>query len=359
MLKQYGRCFNHLEDLVFFYEFTGAKQVLYHINDIIDNSSSLRLKWDGGNQIYWGREDSRLIFSTHNSWSKNVKCYSDVEIYNFIMSTGNIITHEQYKERENYAKTFSNLYNIFDKSTPKDFRGFIYGDALYLSPPPTSENNIYDIKPNTKSNTTYHIHRKSQLGRKIKYSTVMIACHAKFNKFASPDSDQIPLKSFDEFQNNDIIILNPYYSNKKLLIHDELLISLEENINNNENLLNNLLKPIEGVTQFKNYIYKYTNFMAKSKNLHNLDNNFINYIKNSNIHQNQQLKILNRIEKYDINQMFGIIMDIIFIKNEIIRQLDGDIPDISITNSEGWVRYYDANFGGNIKLVNRDEWIPL
>jgi hypothetical protein len=57
-LKKLGRAFNHLEDLVFFYGSRGTMESLSHLKEIMtaEGSNSLRMKWDGNPQIYWGRE---------------------------------------------------------------------------------------------------------------------------------------------------------------------------------------------------------------------------------------------------------------------------------------------------------------
>ena len=56
-----GRAFNHLEDLVFFYGSAGTIEALEHLKDMntADGSNSVRMKWDGNPQIYWGRENGR------------------------------------------------------------------------------------------------------------------------------------------------------------------------------------------------------------------------------------------------------------------------------------------------------------
>jgi len=56
--KKLGRAFNHLEDLVFFHGSRGTIEALDHIREIatIEGAQSVRMKWDGNPQIYWGRE---------------------------------------------------------------------------------------------------------------------------------------------------------------------------------------------------------------------------------------------------------------------------------------------------------------
>jgi hypothetical protein len=46
-------------------------------------------------------------------------------------------------------------------------------------------------------------------------------------------------------------------------------------------------------------------------------------------------------------------------KNEILKQVEGEQGDIWDTEGEGRVRYGGAEKKfGNVKLVNRDQWTP-
>jgi mevalonate kinase len=58
-----------------------------------------------------------------------------------------------------------------------------------------------------------------------------------------------------------------------------------------------------------------------------------------------------------ITIMFNLVKYIIQLKNEIIEQLGSTAGDITTSNSEGWVRYSNKQFG-NIKLVPRHRWLP-
>ena len=74
-MKKIGRAFNHLEDLVLFHGSDGVNEAIHHINEIIQDSSHVRMKWDGNLQIYWGREhlNGPLIMANHNAWLRNKK----------------------------------------------------------------------------------------------------------------------------------------------------------------------------------------------------------------------------------------------------------------------------------------------
>lgn len=126
-MKKYGRAFNHLEDLTFFYGSDGALEALQHLKEINDDASSMRMKWDGGLQIYWGREteDGPLIFTGHNGWSRGIKSTSGSELFEFITkhSGKNNLTVDESVNRIFFASEFASLYEIFDKATQEILLG--------------------------------------------------------------------------------------------------------------------------------------------------------------------------------------------------------------------------------------------
>ena len=155
--KQLGRAFNHLEDLVFFYGSEGAQEAVQHLEDFASDSGSqsIRMKWDGNPQIYWGREvaGGPLILGGHNGWAKGEKTDSPEAIEDFILNkSGNPKTAEEIQARKKFAQKFGSLYNDFDRATPQDFVGFVYADGLFLDKPKL-ENGVYTFCPNPKSQT--------------------------------------------------------------------------------------------------------------------------------------------------------------------------------------------------------------
>lgn len=360
-MKKLGRAFNHLEDLTFFYGSAGATEALQHIDDINIDASSVRMKWDGGLQIYWGREyvNGPLILAGHNSWARGVKTYSGAELFDFIVNqSGDPKTDLEKIERIKFAAEFANLYQAFDMATPLDFVGFVYGDALFTSHP-SVENNRYNLYPNKK--TGYHIDQYSLLGLAIGEAEVMVIGHAYFPEFGMIDDAQIPKDDFSEFVSNELIILGPHYANVQPILPNADLVMVEKYLLQHATILDGFLSPIQGVSAFKDYLYRYTNYKAKQCQLNTLGDDFVEWLLLSKISTSQQQKIINRIDQYPtgILCMFTLVKHIIRLKNLIIDQLGDTANDITTSNSEGWVRYASADKKfGNIKLVPRHRWLP-
>ena len=149
--KPLGRAFNHLEDLVFFYGSAGTIEALEHLKDFAtaEGSNSIRMKWDGNPQIYWGREENGgpLVLGGHNAWSKGVAAKSPEEVADFIINqSGSPKTPDEVQARKVFGYTFASLYDEFDKATPTDFVGYVYADGLFLSKP-EKKDGVYTFCP--------------------------------------------------------------------------------------------------------------------------------------------------------------------------------------------------------------------
>ncbi len=104
-VKKLGRAFNHLEDLVFFYGSKGTLESLQHLREIAseEGSKTVRMKWDGNPQIYWGRaaKNGPLVLAGHNGWSRGAVTDNPRELYDFIANkSGTPKTPEEKKQRD-------------------------------------------------------------------------------------------------------------------------------------------------------------------------------------------------------------------------------------------------------------------
>ena len=365
--KQLGRAFNHLEDLVFFYGSDGTIEALEHLKDVATDSGSqsIRMKWDGNPQIYWGRErkGGPLILAGHNAWSKGVAATSEEEVADFISNkSGNPKTPEEKAARSQFAQKFASMYDYFDRATPKDFEGFVYADGLFLDPP-QEKDGVYTFCPNPKSQTCYHVRANSELGKRIDRATIMVVGHAFFPKFGMPDSDQQPMQDFSMFDNDpSIVVLGPVYNDKPVQVDTSAIDAVENFVSQNKQAIDGFLAGVPGLADLKNIIYTYVNQTAKAKRLDNLSaEDFSNWLQNSKVSTGKQAKIaeLDLQFKGATSAIFELVKMIQRMKDEVIDQIEGEQGDIWDTNGEGRVRYADPNKKfGNVKLVPRKRWTP-
>lgn len=366
--QQLGRAFNHLEDLVFFYGSAGTLEALEHLEDIASESGaqSIRMKWDGNPQIYWGRAEKGgpLVLAGHNAWAKGVAATSPDQVADFIINqSGNPKDDAERAARKEFGMKFASLYNYFDRATPNDFEGFVYADGLFLDKPQL-QNGVYTFCPNPKSNTCYHVKAESDLGKRIKNADIMVVGHAYFPEFGMPDSAQQPMQDFSAFDNNPkLIVLGPVYNTKNVDINTGAIDSVKNFVQTHGRQIDGFLEGMPGLKDLKNIIYTYVNQTAKAKQLDNLgDQHFFNWLTTSRVSQPKQQKIstLNQNFNGALSAIFELVKMIQRMKDDVIDQVEGEQGDIWDTNGEGRVRYADpaTKQFGNVKLVPRKRWTP-
>ena len=366
--KQLGRAFNHLEDLVFFHGTEGTIEALSHIKDFAtkEGASSIRMKWDGNPQIYWGRDKKGgpLILAGHNGWSRGAVTDSPEAVKDFIANkSGSPKTPEEQEARNKFAQEFASLYSLFDSATPKDFVGFMYADGLFLQRPELDDEGVYNFCPNNKSQTCYHVRASSELGKRIKGAQVMIVGHAFFPEFGMSDASQKPVSDFSQFNSNpNLIVLGPIYNTKPVNIDTAMIDKVETYAQQHGQQIDQFLAGAAGLSDLKDILYRYVNQTAKIKQLDSVGpQHFDNWLSTSKVSPPKQEKIKNltAANPKALEAIFTLVRKIQSMKDLVIDQIEGEQGDIWDTEGEGRVRYADQSKKfGNVKLVPRKRWTP-
>ena len=366
--KKLGRAFNHLEDLVFFHGSRGTMEALEHLKEITTEAGSktIRMKWDGNPQIYWGRAEKGgpLVLAGHNGWSRGAMTDSPEAVADFIANqSGKPKSPEEVKARQAFAQQFANLYPLFDRATPKDFVGFVYADGLFLRRPPVDQQGIYTFAPNPKSETAYHVRADSPLGQQISKAQVMVVGHAYFPEFGMDDSDQQPIDDFSMFNTNPaLIVQGPVYNSNPVALDTTAIDRVEQYLSQHAAAIDGFLQGTTGLGDLKNILYTYVNQTAKAKQLDNLSaQNFLAWLKSSKVSEPKQSKIENLAQQYAtaLEAIFGLVGRIMDLKDQVIAQVEQGQGEIWDTQGEGRVRYAPAGKQfGNVKLVPRKRWTP-
>lgn len=367
-IKKLGRAFNHLEDLVFFYGSAGTMEALEHLKDIASEAGakSIRMKWDGNPQIYWGREQKNgpLILAGHNGWSRGAKTDNPEDLADFIANkSGSPKTPEEQQARQQFAQEFASLYPLFDRATPKDFVGFVYADGLFLQRPQLDDQNVYTFSPNPKSKTSYHVLANSPLGQRIANAQVMVVGHAYFPEFGMPDESQQPIDDFSMFNKTpELIVQGPVYNSQPVAVDLHQVDQVEKYLRDNASTIDKFLEGTPGLGDLKNILYTYVNQSAKGLQLGQLSSShFFNWLKNSKVSLPKQSKIeqLSLTHKNALDVIFGLVIRIMDLKDQVIDQVEQHKGEIWDTHGEGRVRYAGDNKQfGHVKLVPRKRWTP-
>ena len=369
--KQLGRAFNHLEDLVFFYGSEGTIEALEHLKDMNteQGSSSVRMKWDGNPQIYWGRINGTFIPPHgHAQWSKGVIPATGKDVADYIMSTGKASTPEEVKSRQAFANQFASLSAMFEAATPATLDGkdtfFVYADALFLQRP-ALQDGVYNFCPNPKSQTCYHVRAGSDLGKRIAGADAMVVGHAYFTEHGQPDSAQIPIKDFAQFNANPkLIVLGPVYNVAPIKVDNTRIEQVENYLKQHAAHIDKFLAGGAGMADLKNVIYTYVNQSAKAKQLDNVSTeHFTQWMASGKVSKGKMERILelDKQQNNALDAIFKLVRGIQILKDTVIDQIEsGPKADIWDTQGEGRVRYADANKQfGNVKFVPRKRWTPV
>ena len=183
--KKVGREFNHLEDLVFT-EPKGALRAVKVLKDLSSPEKKISIKWDGNPTVYWGRdEDGTFRMVGKNNWGREEgKSSSPDELRQFILSRGK---GEDWRER--FANDMASMWDIFERATPAEFRGYVYGDILFHPGKPYQG---ADGKINfTPNQTTYSVKSTSEVGRRLAKAKVAVAVHKRLDYFGDKTGEDI------------------------------------------------------------------------------------------------------------------------------------------------------------------------
>lgn len=354
-----GRDFQHLEDLVFVDGSKGAEQALNYLESFGRSAKNISVKWDGNPTVFWGREpDGSFILVGKNNWDKESqggKARSPDELAQFINSRGK---GEDWREK--FAADMASLWPIFERATPKSFRGYIFGDLLYHPGKPfvESEEKI-EFTPNQ---TTYHVKKESGIGKKIVDSQIAVAAHLKLERFGEPLQEGTPFKDVSDFNTTDnLVVLGQTYVTHQPSVDTSRVKQLEQFVKRHASEIDQFLAPQAGLSDLKNIIYTYVNAMSREKKLDQINREFFNWLQNSKVSASKQAKIveLNKQLPTALPSILTLVEEIMQVKNDIIAQLDQAEADITASTGgkpggEGYVSQKEF-----IKLVPRDRWTPF
>jgi hypothetical protein len=344
-------------------------EALDHLREITskEGAASVRMKWDGNPQIYWGRAEKNgpLVLAGHNGWSRGAATDNPEDLQDFILNkSGSPKTPEEQQARKDFAQKFASLYPLFDRATPRDFVGFVYADGLFLQRPELDAEGVYNFCPNPKSQTCYHVRANSDLGNRISQAQVMVVGHAFFPQFGMDDSAQKPMDDFSMFNSTkELVVQGPVYNSTAVNVADQSIAEVENYLQKHANEIDTFLQGTAGLGDLKNILYTFVNQTAKAKQLDSLGvPQFFNWLKTSKVSVNKQTKIQDLASRSQnaLTAIFGLVRMIMDLKDDVIAQIEsGTQGEIWDTQGEGRVRYAgDGKQFGNIKLVPRKRWTP-
>ncbi len=349
--KKVGREFNHLEDLVFT-EPNGAQRAIKVLKDLASPATKISIKWDGNPTVYWGRdEDGTFRMVGKNNWGREEgKSSSPEELAQFIQSRGK---GEEWRAK--FAGDMAAMWPIFEAATPKDFRGYVYGDILFHPGKPyEGADGRVSFTPNQ---TTYSVKITSDIGRRLSKAKIAVAAHKVFEYFgdkSGQDFDQPDLFG----KTSDLVVFGQTYVSHRPAVNADNLDKISA-LAKNQQTINKFLAPVAGMGYLQTEIYTFVNNQAKAKQLDNINSEaFFNFVQKTPA-KATKIKAHSDANPGVLDTLFELVREIMAAKDEVIRELDSAEGDISAhtggkPGGEGYMSTGDA-----VKLVPRDRWTPF
>lgn len=352
-----GREFNHLEDLVFTDPSKGAVRAVEILRGLEKDASDVAIKWDGNPTVFWGRDENgefRLVGK--NNWGREEgKSNSPEELAQFILSRGK---GEEW--RKDFARDMAALWPIFEAATPRDFRGYVFGDLLFH--PGKSYQGADGRITFTPNLTSYHVKAASNLGRRMAKAKVAVAATMSFDKFGDAMNTGKPFENTALFSKNpELVVLGQTYVDHRPAVDVDNLDKIQRVANNYQSKIAKFFEPIKGLSDLQNIFYTFVNDMSRRNMLDEIETEaFLSFITQK-VSVPKQQKIAAIIEQTGdtAQNIFFLIRELMKAKDEVIRELDTAEADItattgSETGGEGYVKQRDR-----VKLVPRSRWKPF
>lgn len=346
-----GREYNHVEDLVFIDGAAGANKAADILEKLGSDSGDVAIKWDGNPTIYWGREDDgQFVLVGKNGWGKNKSTSAD-DLANFIKNSGK---GEEWREK--FGNDMADIFNIMEAATPQNFRGFVYGDLLYHTGKPFSDNgDSVEFTPNL---VTYTVDKGSKLGKRVAGSKVGVVVHTKYDEFGG--SAGTPISDVQELNSNDVVVLGQTYVAHQPEVNTDEVKEIRAMTQKHGQIIDQFLAPVKGLSDMKNIIYTYVNQMTRARQLDKLETGFFDWLSKSKVSANKQAKIADMHQQMPkaLPAVFALVKKVMTVKDHIIDQLDNADADVkqSTKGEKGGEGYVALDT--KTKLVPRSRWQP-
>lgn len=170
----------HLEDLVFRYGAAGIQQALDIARQAAESpATTTTAKWDGKPAVIFGRKPATGEFVLTDGSGFEAKGYDGLATSPQMMAD---IQNSRSGNRSELIQIYATLFPVLEAALPKNFRGYVKGDLLYMQRPPVVAGN-YVFQPNT---IEYRIPVKSAMGQRIANSNIGIAIHSMYADVGEP-----------------------------------------------------------------------------------------------------------------------------------------------------------------------------
>ena len=353
-----GARIDHAEDIVFWEGSRGAIRALESLKSLEQGKhTDVTIKWDGSPAIIFGRNEAGEFILTDKSGFVKAngveRATSGDELAN------NLLNRSGGKDREDpkriaFAGSMKTIFDLYERATPTDFRGYLKGDLLYYNTPPVKDKNFV-FKPNI---VEYAVDVDSDLGKRIGSSITGVVVH----RLIDEDDNESAVPQGIDFQGNDVLIFPSVTVQKAPEIDDEDINQLKAAVAKNAGAIDKLLD-IAALTELKisdfaKVLYAYTNGKVDT-GLENLGSDFFDWMASSKLSPNKQKNIATHIQNNQagFDAIWQVVSGIMQIKDKVIAQFDSHDATVKANipgHGSGGEGYVLAHPDGDVKLVPRE-----
>ena len=333
----------HIEDLVFDRGTRGIQEAMAIMRAAAeDTKKTTTVKWDGKPAIIWGRdEQGRFVLTDKSGFTARGyqgRATSMAQLAGIMQQRGG--------DRGELIGVYEKLWPLLEAATPKNFRGYIQGDLLYVNTPP-EVSGAYEFKPNF---VEYRIPADSRLGQEIGASEVGIAIHTQY---ADAGSEPQAITNTNLKRVPGLLLIEPTVKDiKNVTPNKKLVTQLRGVVAQHGADIDGLFNPAElraaQISDLPALCKRYINSRITS-DFENLLPDFGAWLQ-TNVTPRKYNNIVEylqspRSNSSGITAAFTAFLLLHEIKMDMLQQLDRQEP-----GHEGWVLATDA---GRAKLVNR------
>jgi hypothetical protein len=176
------------------------------------------------------------------------------------------------------------------------------------------------------------------------------------------DHAGVPISNTIDITGNTVFAMPLTLVTDGIVMPSDKILELEKLVSRHSGSIDRLLEKRSGLSDLRDIIYKYVNYMVKKYRVAKLSDikEFTAWIDSSTLSFRKQGRIKDLVNSNTDTfvAMFEIVLKIADIKNEVIYKLDQAPANISamtnsLTGGEGYIIQEEK-----IKLVPRSRWVP-
>jgi len=315
--------------------------------------SETTIKWDGSPAIVFGRDSNGRFMLTDKSGfaakGYDGKSTSAKGLQQMLANR----SPSMDQSRQQFITNMGDIFDEYEKATPKDFRGFLSGDVMYFNTPGLEDHTGYVFQPNV---VRYEVSKDSELGKKIGQSKSGITIHKYLG-----DQFNTTEEAIGQLQGTEVLAIPPVYVPHASEINTKPIDKLESFAKQHQSEIAELFNPegLKGIANIHQLFYKYINNSVDT-GLENLGKDFSQWLNTEKLTDSKRANIAAYLtaNKKGVSALWTLIRGVMKLKDYLVQEFDSHPADVqqSIGGQNGGEGYVVKTADGPVKLVSRHKF---